>query len=234
LTEWIQLDSFFRLKYGNRTTALKIGRIHNNEILLGGDILPPNQSFCRGFCSLVSNTLYTFNPRTFIRSNEARVYVTRLDQGAQTLQLIFDSIPEQFSTVAKKNEVVGCFAMTRLYLAVQIKKTKHYGIIWANCETRTWELIDFFIKKPIMGIRFMTDEHFLWIQAVDKETELISGVHQVQKTFYRIPLKKPEKLSDLAWFSLVRSKSKLKGIDPYEEARKYLPLYSEIRCPFEE
>jgi len=119
-------------------------------------------------------------------------------------------------------------------LAVQIKKTQNYGIIWADCKTRKWELIDFCVKKPITSIQFMASGHLLWTQTTNKETKVLSNTHQMQKTSYRIPLKKPENLSDLAWFSLVRSKGKLKGVDPYEEAQKYLPFYSEIRCPFEE
>jgi len=222
------------LWYGNNTIALKVGHVRNNEVLLEEDILPPNRNACYGFCSLSGNTLYNFKPQAFIRSNDARTYVTRLDHGAQTSQVILNSIPDQFSTVDGETRIVGCFAMDRLYLAVQIKKTKHYGIIWSSYETRIWKLIDFRIKKPITYIQFMPDGHFLWIQSIDKETAMISDVHQMQKTLYRILLKKPEKLYDLAWFSLVRSKSKLKGTDPYEESQEYLPFYSEIRCPFEE
>jgi len=223
-----------QLWHDDDSTTLKIGQVRNGEIVFGGDILPTNQDIGGVIDSFVGNTLYSFDPWDFVDFNEACIDVTQLDQDGQTSHVILDSIPEKFSTVNGEDYIVGCFAMERVCLAVQHKKTKYYGIIWTDCKTREWQLVKFYVKKPITELQFMANGYFLCIQTTDKETEVLSDVHQVQKTFYRIPLKKPEKLSDLAWFSLVRSKSKLKGVDPYEESRRYLPFYSEIRCPFEE
>jgi len=225
---------FLLQSWHDGSIVLKLGHIHNNEIVLGDDVLSMDENIGTGVLSLVGNTLYSFDSWGFDDSNEVPVYVTQLDQGAQASRVLLKWIPKRFSTVDGEEDVIGCFAIDRLCLAVRDEKTNKYGIIWADLETRKWQLIDFCTKKPITNIQFMADGHFLSIQTTDKETELISNVHQVQKTFYRIPLKKPENLSDLAWFSLVRSKSKLENINPYEEARKYLPFYSEIRCPFEE
>jgi len=216
------------------SVTLKTGRVNDDKILFEEDILLTDQDIGIGFCSLFGNTLYSFDPWKFVRSNEACVYVTRLDQDAQTTLVDLSPLPEQFSIVGEKVTNIGCLAMDRLYLLVQNKQTKIYGIIWAKCETRNWELTSFFTKNPITRIEFMIDGHFLLVQTVDSEIELISDVHQMRKTFYRIPLKKPEKLTHLAWFSLVRSKSKMRNVDPYEEASKYLPYTSEIRCPFDE
>jgi hypothetical protein len=218
--------------HGDGSLTLKLGQVRNNEILLEEDIFSMDQEIGVGFTSLIGKTLYTSHPLDL--TDEPCMYVTRLDQDEQTLQVMLDSIPQQFSTVEGKNEIIGCFAMERLYLAVRHKKTEHYGLIWTSSETQQWGLVEFCIKEPITCIKFMINGHFLCIQATDNETKLFSDVHKVQKTIYRIPLKIPEKLSDLAWFSLVRSKSKLKGVNPYEEARRYLPFYSEIRFPFEE
>jgi len=215
--------------------TLKLGKVHNDEIVFGEDIFSMDEDIGTGSVSLAENTLYSFDSWKFDDSNESCIYVTQLDQGAQTSEVTLNSLPEQFSTVSgEDDDIIGCFAMDRLFLAVRHKETKNYGIIWADCKTRKWELINFCTKEPITSIQFMIDRHVLCIQTTDKETELISLAHQLQKTFYRIPLKKPEKLYDLAWFSLIRSKSKLECIDTYEEAQKYLPYYSEIRCPFEE
>jgi len=220
--------------YDDDSIALKFGQVRNNEIFLEEDILPINQDIGLGFTSLVGKTLYTARPWNFVEIDEASIYVTRLDQDAQTSQVMLNWIPEQFSTVYGKDQIIGCIAMERLCLAVRHNKTKNYGIIWADCKTQQWELVDFCIKEPITEIQFMAEGHFLCIQATDNKTAFVSDVHQMQKAIYRIPFKTPEKLSDLAWFSLVRSKSKLKGVDPYKEAQKYLPFYSEIRCPFDE
>jgi len=224
LQNWYNDDSF----------TLQLVRVNNDELLIEEEILTTEQDIGIGICSLVGNTLYTFNSSDFAASIEACIYVTRLDQGAQTSRVNVDPLPEQFTAVNGEGTLVGRFAMDRLYLAVQDKRTKIYGIIWTSCETRNWELSSFFTKNSIVCINFMIDGHLLLIQVIDNEIKFTSGVHQNQKTFYRIPLKKSEKLTRLAWFSLVRSKSKIRDVDPYEEARKYLPFNSDIQCPFED
>jgi len=122
--------------YDDGSAILKIGRVHDDEILLEDDILLTDQNIGSGFCSLVRNTLYSFNPWEFVELIEACIYVTRLDQGAQTSQINLEPLPEQFSIVGEAETLVGWFAMGRFYCAVQDKKTKLYGIIWTSCETR--------------------------------------------------------------------------------------------------
>jgi len=219
--------------HGDGSITLKLGRVQDSQLLLEADILTINRTF--GFCSLIGNTLYSFNYWSFTNLNQARICITQLDQDAQISQIELELLPEQFTTIDNEHYIVGCFAMDRLYLAVQHNETKRYGIFWTSHETRNWEPINFEVKQQITSIEFFANEYLLLIQTNDYESDLTSDVHQVQNTFYRIPLKKPEKLSVLAWSSLVRSKSHLSPkIDPYEEARKYLPYNSDIRCPFEE
>jgi len=228
------MQFLLRYRHNDGSNTLKVGRVHDDEILLGDEIRHVDQDVGVGSWSLVGNTVYTFNPFTFADLSEDCIYVTRLDQGTQTSQINLDPLPGKFSIVGGEENPIGCFAMSRFYFAVQDKQTKLYTIIWTSCETREWKSINFCTRNSIMRIEFMINGCLLLIQTADNETKLVSGVHQVQKSFYRIPLKKPEKLTHLAWFSLLRSKRKIRNVDAYEEARKYLPFNSEIQCPFDE
>jgi len=221
-----------RNRHADDSTTLKLGRVHNSELLFGDEILTMNRNIGLGYFSLVGNTLYSFNPWSFVHLDEPHMFMTQLGQEEQTSRIKLSPLPDEFTTVDGERYIIGYFAMERLYLAVQHKETKKYGIVWTSHETRMWESVNFSIDKPITSIEFIIDGHILLVQTNDYETEITFDVHHVQSTFYRIPLKKPEKLSILAWARLVHSKIKFK--DPYEEARKYLPYNSNIRCPFEE
>jgi len=109
--------------------TLKPGRVHDDKLLFGDDILTMNRNIGYGFCSLAGNTLYAFNPWLYTGFGVARIYVTQLDQDAQTSRIELARLPEKFTAVDGEYYVVGCFAMDRLYLAVQHKKTKRYGIV---------------------------------------------------------------------------------------------------------
>jgi hypothetical protein len=117
-------------------------------------------------------------------------------------------------------------------MVIRFNETQNYGIMWSKFEAQQWNELDFCVKEPITGIKFVGS--LLFVQTVDNYVQSTRDIHNVQTTLYRIPLKKPEKLADLAWFNLVRSKSRFPNVDPYEEAHKYLPYTSEIRAPFEE
>jgi len=216
---WIQ-NVLSQNWHDDGSVTLKLGRINDDEILFEEDILTTAQDIGIRVWSLVGNTLYSFDPWKLFESSEGCVYVIQLGHRAQTTRVSLNPLPDQFSTVGQEDRVVGNFAMNRLYLAVQDKQTKNYGIIWTNYETSKWKLSKFCTESVITCIDFMIDGQLLLIQTVDNETELISDVHQIQMTLYRIPLKKPEKLTHLAWFSLIRSKSKIPDVDPCEEASK--------------
>jgi len=221
----------FLLQYRNMGgfLVLKCGIVVNGKICFKEDILMEDRRII--IFSLAGNKLYALSPFEVLLNNISSIRVVNLDQGAQTSQFDLDSLPEQLSRVEK---TTICFAFDRLFISIQFKNTQTYGIVWATYEAREWKELNFYTKEPITNIEFMHEENLLLVQTADGGIELVYGVHRVKKTFYRIPLKKPEKLSNLAWFSLVRSKSRLPNVDPYEEARKYLPYSSKIRGPFEE
>jgi len=66
-----------------------------------------------GIDSFVGNTLYGFDPWTFVQLNQDFIDVTQLDQGAQTSEVMLNSIPEQFSTFNGE----GCLNGKYLYFA---------------------------------------------------------------------------------------------------------------------
>jgi len=156
-----------------------------------------------------------------------------LNQNAQTSECILEPIPNEFSIKrdTDKNAIYE-FTMDRLYICFKSKKTKTYGVMWTNCETRKWTQIQFRTLNPIMELNFIISEGLLLIHTVDNKIKTSSDNHQVHRTFYRIPLKTPVKSEDLAWFSLIRLQKHLRNGDPYGEARKYLRPTSCIQCPF--
>jgi len=95
--------------------------------------------------------------------------------------------------------------------------------------------MDFRTAEPIVDLQYIFESDILFLQTADGETEMKgSTVHQFKRTLYRIPFKKPESLMNLAWATLVQSKSKLPDVDPFKESRKYLPFIAEIGCPFDD
>lgn len=50
--------------------TLKIGRVYNDEILFGEEILSTDSNIGDGFCSLIDNTLYSFNDLNLVESGE--------------------------------------------------------------------------------------------------------------------------------------------------------------------
>jgi len=224
----------FLLRYwlNDRSLVMKRGTIVENEILFEDDILFANRNLSFDLLSLVGDTLYTFDlVNLMLRNATASINVINLNQGAQTAQFDLARLPER--CLYSGGMIVACLTPNRLFMAVRSNKTHSYGIVWTNCETREWTEMDFCTERQITSIRFMVDGGLLVIQTTENITEITQGVHSMQKALYRIPLKTPEKLANLAWFSLVRSKSRIPNIDPYDEARKYLPFNSEIQAPFE-
>jgi len=223
-----------RLLHADNFLTLKFGDVSNNEIFFNEGILIDHNGFLWTRNSIAANKLYTLDMDDFVGRNTISTNITDLENGTQSLSFSFDlsQLPERFSRL--NGAFTACFTPNRVFMAIQFKNTQNYGIVWSNSEAQEWSEMDFCTEEQILDIKFITDGGLLLVRTARKETELIRSVHHVQMTLYRIPLKKPEKLSNLAWFNLVRSKSQLPNVDPYEEAHKYLPYNSEIRAPFEE
>jgi len=140
-----------------------------------------------------------------------------------------------FHVVDPNDVAFNCWIRDRYYALIKFHGDDTFGIAWINCEKLEWTPMGFRTIEPIIGLQFNGENGILLVQTADGESELNgSSMHQVKRTFHRIPLKKPDLLTNLAWSALVQSKSKLPGVDPYEESRRYLPFTSEIQCPFDE
>jgi hypothetical protein len=212
------------------TAFLEVGDIQEDKIVFEEKTFEPDLHTCDGFYSLVDTKMYNFYPCLF-EPNDAPFYVTNLEKNGKISKFKFNEPPKGFSIAEETDCYIGCMGMERIYLAIKSDKTGTFGIMWASEYSKEWTLLDFCVKKPIINMTFVADENLILVQTLDNETKIISNKHRILKTFYRVPLKKPDTLSALAWFSLVRSKRN--AFDPYKEASKYLPFNSTLRCPFD-
>jgi len=163
------------------------------------------------------------------------IHVNSLEPNAQTSVFALKWPSDSFQVVFSNDSIVYSWIRDRFYTVIKFDEDETFGVAWISCEMPEWISLDFHTVEPIVRIQFIVEHGILLVQTADEETELdSSNVHQLKRTFYRIPFKKPELLTNLAWSAFVHSKSKIIGIDPYEEARKYLPFTSEIQCQFDE
>jgi len=222
-----------RLLRDDGLVTLNHGSVIDDEIFFNDGALVDHNFFTERH-SFAGNELHVLDGFSFMWMNTISAGVTDLEDGTESISFSFDlsQLSERFSRV--ENMYAVCFNSDRVFMATQFKDTQYYGIIWSKLEAQQWIEMDFCVKEPIKGIQLVADGSLLLVLTTSKETKLTRDVHRFQTTLYRIPLKKPEKLSGLAWFSLVRSKSRIPNVDPYDEARKYLPYTSEIQFPFEE
>lgn len=191
--------------------------------------------------TLSSAPNFSVHTRFFGRgSHHLLLCVADLGRNAQVTSFLPGPWFNKFAISEGDRGPIGCFALGRLYLAVEtkvkanakVKKAKTFGIIWMDTVNRTW-VLKFSSPTPIINIQFVAADNTLLIHTLEGETKIAAAIHQLQTTVYRVPLKKPEPLSKLAWFSLLRLMNKMKKVDPYAEAVKFLPYTSDIQCPFE-
>jgi len=220
-----------RLVNSDNSITLKHGNVVDKEILFKKDIQVGGSVFWTSKCDfLVDDKFYTLYMSNFVFRNSFSAHIIDLDRGTQASSFRLNQSPDHISLLLGKFSI--CIAPDRVFMVIRFNETQNYGIMWSKFEAQQWNELDFCVKEPITGIKFVGS--LLFVQTVDNYVQSTRDIHNVQTTLYRIPLKKPEKLADLAWFNLVRSKSRFPNVDPYEEAHKYLPYTSEIRAPFEE
>jgi len=223
---------FILRQWRNGILSLKFGKVENDEIIFGKQVASNAYRVCHGFCSLVGDTLYSLNLLNSDTFETSQVYITTFSEHSHASRFVLPSLPEGYSVVAGRKCAVGCIAMERLFLATKFHKTGIFEIFWIDFKVRKWTSMNFCTINPIMDVNFTVDEGILLVQTMDGESDVTFDQHNVKKTFYRIPLKTPDKLANLAWFSVVRSKRLPDDEDPYKEANRYLPFNSEIR-PYE-
>jgi len=180
--------------------------------------------------SIFDGTLYGFehsNLQTTLRVN-------RLEPDSETSIVNFEWPSNGFHVLHSVDNMVCCWVRDRFYAIAKLDEIEKFGIAWASHKTRKWTLIKFSTVERIIKMQFIVENSILLVQTVDDTPKPEDTTnHRVYHTFYRIPLKKPDSLSTLAWCSLVQAKGKLNFANPYEEARRYLPLTSEIQYPFD-
>jgi len=212
---------------------LKRGRIVNDEIVFDEEVRIENHHGCYALYSLFRGKFFSYHMCGFNRPTGFPLCVTNLENNGQITQLRVSLLPEEFVAIQAQNGPIGCFAMDRMYIAVEFKDKRTFGIVWMSVEERKWHSMNFCTRKPITSIKFAVTEKILLVQTLENDTGITCDSHQIKKTVYRVPLKKPHLLTSIAWFTLVRSKSRTKKINPYTEATKFLPLNSYLQCPFE-
>jgi len=161
--------------------------------------------------------------------SEASITVSSPNGRSQGTSYRLKPLPKGLRAVFGEHALVGCWASSRFFVAVETKATNIFGIAWTACETREWTLMEFSTTKQIVEMQFISTTSHLLVQTLDQNSDLRRKSHQIRKTLYRIPLGIPESLTHLAWFSLLRSTSKMVDVDPYEEASRFLPFTSDIR-----
>jgi len=225
-----------RLANNDGSFILKFGCMVNDEISLKEKDIRGEGRYLLVFIDhwlFFGNKLCMLSVADFIFEGMISGYMMNLDRGRKTFSFEWYQFPEHVWFIDRPS--AACVGFDRVFSAIQFKKTQHYGIVWSKFGAQQWVEMDFCVKERIIGIKFIADEGLLLVQTASKEdAKSTFYFDRFETTLYRIPLKKPEKLTDLAWFNLVRSKSRLPDVYSYEEAHKYLPYNSEIRAPFEE
>jgi len=185
--------------------------------------------------SLFDGKLYGFEHRNLHgKLLHPAIRVNSLEPNSNLYLFVLEWPSDDFYVLYSMDEMICCWIRDRFYVVVKFEKGAEFGIAWASCETLKWTLLKFQTDERIIKLQFVVESSTLLVQTVDAEMRSVGeNTHGVKHTFYRIPFKKPESLSNLAWSALVQLKSKLPNIDPYEEARRYLPFTSEIQYPFE-
>jgi len=192
---------------------------------------------CDDMQSLFDGKRYSFEHRDFrgrFDTPSIRVTDLRSDSMGSSFDLEWHS--SNFRVLYSMNKPISCWIRDRFYTVVKFEESEKLGIAWTTgCEAPEWTSVKFITSERIIKLQFAVKEGILLIQTTaDKCIIGKDKERRVQHTFHRIPLKKPELLSSLAWCSLVQMKSKMKDVvDPYKEARKFLPLNSQIHYPFD-
>jgi len=217
------------------SSFVQIYKFGNDEFVLEhSNFIEAWPNYCSN--SFFAGKLYGFKYHNgFVTLPAPSIHVKDFEKNTPTSLFTLQWPSGNFHVVNSNGFMIHRWILGRYYIVIKFDGDDTFGIAWINCETLEWTPMNFRIIEPIIGIQFIAENGILLVQTVDGETGLgDSSVHQVNRTFYRIPLKKPDLLTNLAWSALVHSKSKLPGVDPYEESRKYLPFTSEIQCPFDE
>jgi len=112
----------------------------------------------------------------------------------------------------------------RLYATCGISNEKPFSIVVFDAETHEWAETNFSGLGQIVQLRIEEDELL-----IASSTEW--GLDEKRdKTVYRLPMKKPDKLQYIAW-GTIRRGSLFAGSDLYQKFSDCLPLNSEFR-PF--
>jgi len=202
-------------------------------------IYPKKHFFVRswpedGVNALFDGKLYCFDCRSLSGGiGFPSIHVIELKQESESSKFALKWPLKKFRILDSMDNLICCWARDRFYAVVRLEKGGKFGIAWTSCATLKWTRLKFFSVERIVNLQFVTEENILFVQTVSLKYSK-GMIHQVQHTSHRIPIKKPDSLSSIAWSSLVQLKRKIPDVDPYEEARKYLPYTSDIRYPFDE
>jgi len=152
----------------------------------------------------------------------------------------FDEYVLELTSARKVNSVSCDFRRTnlssdyvwskdKLFVLVYFYGRKWFTVAAFDLSTKTWS------RTNIAGPAFpasitVDDEDVLTIGTLDGDW--VHGIQPVYKTVHRFPMRKPEKLSYLAW-ATIRRGHLFFGSDLHEKFASRLPLNSEFR-PFSE
>jgi len=185
-------------------------KIENNEIILGhSNFLESWSRFCPSL--FFDGKLYGFEYHDELgRLSSLSICVNNFEPNAQTSVFALEWPSNNFHVFFSNDVMTYSWIRDRLYAVVKFDEDDTFGIAWISCEMTEWTSLNFRTAELIIRLKFIVEGSILLVQTDDGETELEgTNIHQLKRTFYRIPFKKPEALTYLAWAALVHSKSKI-------------------------